>query len=60
MVALTNSIETRELLMEHLYPADRKVPLIKQTLTTGLTQTRSRPDLSAVIHVERFAMGGSC
>ena len=59
MVALTDSIENPELLMEHLYPAEpRTVPLIKQTLTTGLELKLDRAhDLSAVIHVERFADG---
>src|SRR4029077_715257 len=37
MVALTDSVENPELLMEHLYPSEpQTVPLIKQTLTTGL------------------------
>src|SRR5256885_5181073 len=59
MVALTGSIENPELLMEHLYPAEpQTVPLIKQTLTTGLELKLDRAhDLSAVIHVERFADG---
>src|SRR5947207_7122360 len=59
MVALTNSVENPELLMEHLYPAEpQTVPLIKQTLTTGLELKLDRAhDLSAVIHVERFADG---
>ena len=59
MVALTNSIENPELLMEHLYPATPPtVPLIKQTLTTGLELKLDRAhDLSAVIHVERFNDG---
>src|SRR6267143_5481129 len=34
MVALTNSVENPELLMDHLYPGEpQTVPLIKQTLT---------------------------
>ena len=59
MVALTDSIENGELLMEHLYPAEPPtVPLIKQTLTTGLELKLDRAhDLSAVIHVERFPDG---
>src|SRR5205814_415712 len=59
MVALTDSIENPELLMEHLYPAEPPtVPLIKQTLTTGLELKLDRAhDLSAVIHVERFPDG---
>src|SRR3981081_4159972 len=37
MIPRTNSVETPELLMEHLYPAEpQTVPMIKQTLTTGL------------------------
>lgn len=59
MVALTNSIEDPELLMEHIYPSEPPtVPLIKQTLTTGLELKLDRAhDLSAVIHVERFPDG---
>src|SRR5438105_12350469 len=59
MVALTDSVESPELLMEHLYPAEpQTVPLIKQTLTTGLELKLDRAhDLSAVIHVERFNDG---
>src|SRR5204862_6557060 len=59
MVALTDSVENPELLMEHLYPAEpQAVPLIKQTLTTGLELKLDRAhDLSAVIHVERFPDG---
>ena len=59
MVALTDSVESPELLMEHLYPAEpQTVPLIKQTLTTGLELKLDRAhDLSAVIHVERFPDG---
>src|SRR5437870_7311487 len=59
MVALTGSVESPELLMEHLYPAEpQTVPLIKQTLTMGLELKLDRAhDLSAVIHVERFADG---
>src|SRR6266700_4669044 len=57
MVALTGSIENPELLMEHLYPDEpQTVSLIKQTLSTGLELKLDRAhDLSAVIHVERFA-----
>ena len=59
MVALTDSVENPELLMEHIYPSEpQTVPLIKQTLTTGLELKLDRAhDLSAVIHVERFADG---
>src|SRR6266568_2695263 len=57
MVALTGSVESPELLMEHLYPAEpQPVPLIKQTLSTGLELKLDRAhDLSPAIHVERFA-----
>jgi hypothetical protein len=59
MVALTGSVESPELLMEHLYPAEpQAVPLIKQTLSTGLELKLDRAhDLSALIHVERFPDG---
>src|SRR6201982_1906025 len=59
MVALTDSVEDPELLMEHLYPAEpRTVPMIKQTLNTGLELKLDRAhDLSAVIHAERFNDG---
>src|SRR5437879_7930955 len=59
MVALTDSIENPELLMEHLYPAEpQTVSLIKQTLSTGLELKLDRAyDLSVVIHVERFPDG---
>ena len=59
MVALTGSVESPELLMEHVYPAEpQTVPLIKQTLTMGLELKLDRAhDLSAVIHVERFPDG---
>jgi hypothetical protein len=59
MVALTDSVENPELLMEHLYPAEpRTVPMIKQTLNTGLElKLDSAHDLSAIIHVERFNDG---
>src|SRR5438128_5613137 len=59
MVALTNSVENPELLMEHLYPAEpQTVSLIKQTLSTGLELKLDRAhDLSVVIHVERFVDG---
>src|SRR6202162_5948666 len=59
MVALTDSIENPELLMEHLYPAEpQAVPMIQQALTTGFELKLDRAhDLSAVIHVERFNDG---
>lgn len=59
MIALTDSVENPELLMEHLYPAPpQTVPMVKQTLNTGLELKLDRAhDLSAVIHVERFNDG---
>ncbi len=59
MVALTDSVESPELLMEHLYPSEpQTVPMIKQTLNTGLELKLDRAhDLSAIIHVERFNDG---
>src|SRR5947209_8367734 len=37
MVALTASVESPELLMEHIYPSQpQTVPMIRQTLNTGL------------------------
>ena len=59
MVALTDSVENPELMMEHLYPAQpQTVPMVRQTLNTGLELKLDRAhDLSAVIHVERFNDG---
>ncbi len=59
MVTLTNAVDSGELLMEHLYPADPEVlPLMKQTLNVGLELKLERThDLSAVIHAERLADG---
>jgi hypothetical protein len=59
MVALTNSVDHGELLMEHVYPAETAtVPLIKQTLSVGLELKLERThDLSAVIHAERLGDG---
>src|ERR1700736_3557443 len=59
MVALTDSVENPELLMEHLYPSQpQAVPMIRQTLNTGLELKLDRAhDLSAVIHVDRFNDG---
>ena len=59
MVALTNSVDHGELLMEHIYPAETAtVPLIKQTLSVGLELKLERThDLSAVIHAERLGDG---
>jgi hypothetical protein len=59
MVALTDSIEFGELLVEHVYPADpQTTPLMKQTLNQGLELKLERThDLSAVIHAERLTDG---
>jgi hypothetical protein len=59
MVALTNAVDSGELLMEHLYPAQPEIlPLMKQTLNVGLEIKLERThDLSAVIHAERLADG---
>jgi hypothetical protein len=59
MVALTNAVDSGEVLMEHLYPANSEtLPLMKQTLTVGLEIKLERThDLSAVIHAERLADG---
>ena len=59
MVALTNSLDHGELLMEHIYAADPEVvDLMKQTLTPGLEIKLERThDLSAVIHAERLGDG---
>jgi len=59
MVALTNSVDHGETLLEHVYPSDPQVlPLMKQTLVTGLEIKLERThDLSAVIHADRLADG---
>src|SRR5437899_10768044 len=59
MVALTNAVDSGELLMEHLYPANSEVlPLMKQTLNVGLEVKLERThDLSSVIHAERLVDG---
>ncbi|HEY2627228.1 MAG TPA: hypothetical protein VGI41_10820 [Candidatus Udaeobacter sp.] len=59
MVALTNAIDSGELLMEHLYPANPEaLPLMKQTLYVGLEIKLERThDLSAVVHAERLTDG---
>ena len=59
IVALTNSVDHGELLMEHVYPADPDVvPLMKQTLSVGLEIKLERThDLSAVIHAARLTDG---
>ena len=59
MVALTNAVDSGEVLMEHLYPANPEtLPLMRQTLNVGLEIKLERThDLSAVIHAERLADG---
>ena len=59
MVALMNAVDSGELLMEHLYPANPEaLPLMKQTLNVGLEVKLERThDLSAVIHAERLVDG---
>jgi hypothetical protein len=59
MVALTDPVDTGELLLEHVYPADEQaVPLMKQTLVTGLEVKLERlHDLSAVVNVTRMQDG---
>src|SRR5437773_674079 len=59
MVALTNALDSGELLMEHLYPANPEtLPLMKQTLNVGLEIKLERThDISALIHAERLADG---
>ena len=59
MIALTNSVEHSEVIMEHVYPADpQSLPLMKQTLMSGLEIKLERThDLSAVIHAERLGDG---
>jgi len=59
MVALTNAVDSGELLMEHVYPANSEVlPLMKKTLNVGLEIKLERThDLSSVIHAERLLDG---
>ncbi len=59
MVVLANALDSGELLMEHLYPANPEtLPLMKQTLNVGLEIKLERThDISAVIHAERLADG---
>src|SRR6266699_5434784 len=59
MAALTGAVDSGELRMEHLYPANPEaLPLMKQTLTVGLQVKLERThDISAVIHAERLADG---
>src|SRR5881628_666894 len=59
MVALTNAVDSGELLMEHVYPANPEaLPLMKQTLNVGLEIKLERShDISSVIHAERLTDG---
>jgi hypothetical protein len=59
MAALTAAVDSGELLMEHVYPANPEaLPLMKQTLTVGLEVKLERThDISAVIHAERLIDG---
>jgi hypothetical protein len=59
MVVLTNAVDSGEVLMEHLYPANPEtLPLMEQTLSVGLEIKLERThDISAVIHAERLADG---
>ena len=59
VAALTNAVDYGEILLEHIYPADKEaVPLMKETLATGLEMKLDRGhDLSAVVHVERLGDG---
>src|SRR6058998_2376511 len=59
MAALTGAVDSGELLMEHVYPANPEaLPLMKQTLTVGLEVKLERThDISAVIHAERLVDG---
>ena len=59
MAALTAAVDSGELLMEHVYPANPEaLALMKQTLTVGLEVKLERThDISAVIHAERLIDG---
>ena len=59
MAVLTGAVDSGELLMEHVYPANPEaLPLMKQTLTVGLQVKLERShDISAVIHAERLMDG---
>jgi hypothetical protein len=59
MVVLATAVDSGELLMEHLYPANPEaLPLMKQTLNVGLEVKLERThDISAVIHAERLVDG---
>ena len=59
MAALTAAVDSGELLMEHVYPANTEaLPLMKQTLSVGLEVKLERThDISAVVHAERLIDG---
>jgi hypothetical protein len=59
MVALAAAIDNGEVLLEHVYPADRRdIPLMRQTLAPGLEIKLERShDITAVIHADRTADG---
>ena len=59
MAALTDAVDSGEVLMEHVYPAKPEaLPLMKQTLTVGLEVKLERThDVSAVIHAKRLIDG---
>src|SRR5882757_2010025 len=59
IVALAAAIDNGEVLLEHVYPADRRdIPLMRQTLAPGLEIRLERThDISAVIHADRSADG---
>ncbi|GAB4175384.1 MAG: hypothetical protein Fur0032_15180 [Terrimicrobiaceae bacterium] len=59
IVALAQSKKTPSVLVEQVFPADKKVtPLLHRTLLTGLDlDLKRRIDLSAVINVKRLSDG---
>jgi hypothetical protein len=59
MAALTAAVDSGELLMEHVYPANAEaLPLMKQTLSIGLEVKLERThDISAVVHAQRLVDG---
>ena len=59
MVALAAAIDNGEVLLEHVYPADRRdISLMRQTLAPGLEIKLERThDISAVIHADQSADG---
>lgn len=59
VVALAQSVDFPQLLMEHVYTADQKnVPTLLKMLKTGLdVKLEKTLDLAAVIHVERLFNG---